>query len=59
MVNKDCVECKDKMVKALEESNVFYKLHIYIMYFKGREYIRYNCNVTVHWSDEYLTDFPH
>jgi len=29
------VDCKDKLVKAVVENDVFYTHRIYIMYFKG------------------------
>ena len=35
MKNKDSLDCKDKLVKAVEGNNVSYKHHIYITYFKG------------------------
>jgi hypothetical protein len=43
MENKDCVDCKDKLVKAVEGNDFFYKHHIYNMYFKGI-YEGWNCN---------------
>jgi hypothetical protein len=46
MENKECVDCKDKLVRAVEGNEVFTSI-IYTPCIL-REYIRYNRNVTVH-----------
>ena len=49
------MDCKHKLVKAVVENDFFTRI-VYTSCIL-REYIRYIRNVTVHWADEYLTDF--